>query len=64
MTCPNIKIKDTNTVLFADDPSILVTGSNKLDFNININQIFLDINTSFKDNLFSLNFNKTQYLEF
>ena len=51
-------------VLFADDTSILITHSNKFDFNININKTFLDINTWFKDNLTSMNFNKTQYLEF
>ena len=51
-------------VHFADDTSILVTDSNKFDFNININKAFLDINTWFKDNLISKNFNKTQYLEF
>ena len=32
----------------------------KMDFNININQTFLDVNTWFKDSLLSLNFNKTQ----
>jgi len=34
-----------------------------MDFNININQTFLDINTWFKDYLLSLNLNKTKYLE-
>jgi len=51
-------------VLFAEDTSILVTDSNKLGFSRNINQAFLDKNTWFKDNLLSLNCNKTQYLEF
>ena len=32
-------------VLFADDTIIIITDSNKLDFNININQTFQDINT-------------------
>jgi hypothetical protein len=51
-------------VLFTDDTSIIITDTNKLDFNININQTFQDINTWFNVNLLTLNFNKTQYLEF
>jgi hypothetical protein len=30
-------------VLFADDTSLLITGYNKLDFNININQLLHSI---------------------
>ena len=55
---------NTNRQIFVDDTSILVIDSNKLDFNISINNTFLGINTSFKDSLLSLNFNKTHYLEF
>jgi hypothetical protein len=51
-------------VLFAGDTSIIITDTNKLDFNININQTFQDINTWFNARLLTLNFNKTQYLEF
>ena len=36
---------NTNRQLFADDTSILVIDSNKLDFNISINNTFLGINT-------------------
>ena len=61
---PKIINNDTNMILFADDTSILVTNPNKIYFNININQTFLDINTWFRHNLLSLNFNKTHYLEF
>jgi len=50
-------------VLFMDDTSIIITDTNKLDFNINVNQTFQDINTWFNVNLLTLNFNKTQYLE-
>ena len=50
-------------VLFADDTSIIITDSNKPDLNININQMFQDINTWFNVNLLTLNFSKTQYLE-
>jgi len=51
-------------VLFADDISIIITDTNRRDFNINANQTFQDINPWFKVNLLTLNFNKTQYLEF
>jgi len=52
-------------VLFADDDtSIIITDTNRRDFNINANQTFQDINTGFKVNLHTLNLNKTQYLEF
>jgi len=51
-------------VLFADDTSIIITDSNKWDFNINANHTFQDIYPWFNVNLLTLNFNKTQYLEF
>jgi hypothetical protein len=51
-------------VLFADDTRNIITDRNKLDFNININETFQDMNTWFNVNLLTLNFNKTQYLEF
>ena len=56
--------KDNNMVLFVDDTSIIITDSNRWDFNINANQIFHDINTWFNINLLTLNLNKTQYIEF
>jgi protein associated with RNAse G/E len=61
---PTIVNKDNNMVLFADDTSIIITDSNRWDFNINANQMFEDRNTWFNVNLLALNFNKTQYLEF
>ena len=61
---PKIINKDNNIVLFVDDTSIIITDSNKLDFNTNINETFQVINTWFEVNLLTLNFNKTQYLEF
>jgi hypothetical protein len=61
---PKIINKDNNMVLFANDTSIIITDRNKLDFNININQTFQDINTWFNVSLLTLNFNKAQYLEF
>jgi hypothetical protein len=51
-------------VLFADDTSILITGSNKMDCKENIKQTFQDINAWFNNNRLTLNLNKTQFLEF
>jgi len=53
---------DNNRVLFADDTSIIITDTNRRDFNVNSNQTFQDINTWYKVNLLTLNLNKTQYL--
>ena len=61
---PKILNKDNNMVPFVDDTSIIITDTNKLDFNISINQTFQGTNTWFNVNLLTLNFNKTQYLEF
>ena len=51
-------------VLFTDDTSLLITGFNKLDFNININQSLHSIISWFNSNLLKLNFDKTHYVEF
>ena len=42
-------------ILCADGMSIFVTDSNKVNFNICINQKFEDINTWFKENFLTLN---------
>jgi len=61
---PTMVNNDNNMVLFADDTRIIITYTNRRDFNVNANQTFQDINTWFKVNLLTLNLNKTQYLEF
>jgi len=61
---PTIVNNDNNMVLFADDTSIIITDTNRRDFNVNANQTFQDTKTWFKVNLLTLNLNKTQYLEF
>jgi hypothetical protein len=55
--------KDNNMVLFADDTSIIITDTNRRDFNVNANQTFQQINTWFKVNLLTLYLNKTLNLE-
>jgi hypothetical protein len=61
---PTIVNKNDNMVLFADDTSIIITDTNRHDFNINAIEMFHDINSWFHVNLLTLNYNKTQYLEF
>jgi len=61
---PTTVNNDNNMALFADDTSIIITDTNRRDFNVNANQTFQDINTWFKVSLLTLNLNKTQYLEF
>jgi hypothetical protein len=61
---PKIINKNNNMVLFADDTSIIVIDTNKLNFERSLNQPFKDINTWFNANSLTLNFNKTQYVEF
>jgi len=61
---PKIITKNNSTVLFTDDTSLLITDSNKLDFNTNINQSLHNIISWFNGSLLVLNFNKTRYVEF
>jgi hypothetical protein len=63
---PKIITKNNSTVLFAHDTSLLITGFNQLDFNININinQSLRIIISWFNSNLLTLNFNKAHYVEF
>ena len=56
--------KHSNTVLYADDASMVITDSNRADFNLQVNALFKDVNNWFKNNLLNLNFTKTHYLEF
>jgi hypothetical protein len=56
--------KVNNMVLYAGDTSIIITDTNKLNFETNLNQTFKNLNSWFNVNLLTLNFNETQYLEF
>jgi hypothetical protein len=61
---PKIIPKRNSVVFYADDTSILITDSNNIDFNININQSLTSIITWFNSNLLTLNLSKTHYIEF
>jgi len=51
-------------ILFADDTSILIPHSNLFDFKNDIKIIFTNLNERFIQNLLSLNFSKTQFVNF
>ena len=61
---PTIINKDNNIVVFADDISIIITDTNRDNFNLHANMLFNNINTWFNNKLLNLNFSKTHYLEF
>jgi len=51
-------------ILFADDTCILISHSNLFDFKNEIKTLFINLNEWFKNNLLSLNFSKTQLINF
>ena len=51
-------------VLYADDTSVIVTNPNPSDFASNVNKIFSEVSTWFKNNILSVNDKKTTYLQF
>jgi hypothetical protein len=61
---PKVSNRDNNMALYADDLSIIIMDTNIHNFKINLNRTFKEINTWFKANLLTLNFQKTQYIEF
>jgi hypothetical protein len=61
---PTITAKNAKLVLYADDTSFIITNPSPIEFVNKLNKIFADVNEWFKNNLLSLNRNKTTYLQF
>jgi hypothetical protein len=61
---PTAADSDSKILLFADDTSIIITSSIQDGLQIVLTKTISDINSWFKANLLSLNFNKTYYLQF
>jgi len=61
---PNLTSTRTKILLYADDTSIIVTSPNLENFETKIYNIFGDINNWFKASQLTLNYNKTNYLQF
>jgi len=56
--------KLANSILFADDTSIIVSNTNPEEFTNTINSVMTEIMDWFQSNLLTLNFNKTTFLQF
>jgi hypothetical protein len=54
----------SNPILFADDTSMTITGSDPHEFWYTVNNSIININSWFITNLLSLNIDKTQFLQF
>ena len=61
---PMFMRENSTPILFADDTSILISHSALFDFKNEIKTIFNNLNEWFKNNLLSLNFSKTQFINF
>jgi hypothetical protein len=61
---PKALIQNALLILFADGTSVIVTDSNIVDFQLNMNVVFEQLNNWFNVNLLSLNFEKTGFIHF
>ena len=61
---PKLALNDTKILLYADDTSIIVTSPNLDMLQEQSDKIFQDVSNWFKMNQLSLNYKKTQYLQF
>jgi hypothetical protein len=55
---------NSEPILFTDDTSLIITNPCCIKFKSNINNVFLQLNEWFDDNLLSLNYDKIQYVHF
>lgn len=61
---PKIVTDISQPVLFAHDTSIILSKSSPTEFINNINKVFVNSSDWFRNNLLSLNFDKTYYVQF
>jgi hypothetical protein len=61
---PEVVNNNSKPVLFADDTSIIVSNPNMVNFTNDLTVVFEQLNTWFNSNLLSLNYNKTQHVQF
>jgi hypothetical protein len=60
---PN-ELENTSMVLYADDTSLVITGTNLAQFSVDVNTVFNNVNEWFRSNLMFLNNEKTHFLQF
>jgi len=51
--------KNAKLVLYADSTGFIITNPSRTEFANNLNKVLVDVNEWFKNNLLSLNLNKT-----
>jgi hypothetical protein len=51
-------------VLYADDTSLVITGTNPVQFSFDVNTVFNNVNEWFRSNLMFLSIEKTHFLQF
>ena len=56
--------KIADSILFADDMSIIISNTNPEEFNNTINSVMTEIMDWFQNNLLTSNYNKTTFLQF
>ena len=56
--------KVADSILFANDTSIIISNTNPEEFNNTINSVMTEITDWFQSNLLTLNYNKTTFLQF
>jgi hypothetical protein len=61
---PKVLNNDSKPGLFVHDARIIVSNSNLANFKNNLTSSFKQLNAWFNINLLSLNYNKTQYIQF
>ena len=61
---PQTMSKLASLIIFADDTSILTSNPNLEDFKNNVNLVLTELINWFRGNLLTLNYDKTQFLQF
>jgi len=56
--------KVADSILFADDTSLIISNTNPEEFNNTINSVMTEVTDWFQSNLLTLNYNKTTFLQF
>jgi hypothetical protein len=64
MIFPIVTAKNAKLVLYADNTSFIINNPNSIEFANKLNKIFAEVKEWFRNNLQSLNLNKTTYLQF
>jgi len=61
---PTVTAKCAKLVLYTDDTSLIITNPSPKEFANKLNKIFVDVNEWFRNNLLSLNLDKTTSSQF